>query len=258
MLSEGAVEPVTQSLTPGVYECASHYGKWKAGTVEDNRFFAPEVIEPTLVRVEVDDEKIVSVEVLSCSDTPGYVEPSSERMCADVVSQQSVACDVATGCTMTCGAILESVADCLEEAGADLTGFVAPTNHPGGEEEYEVDFCIVGSGGAGAMAALTCVENGASCIVLEKCGKVAGLSSCASSLLCVESDLQIAEGERYNLEEQYAYQMDFAHWKANGPLVHRVLEVSAEVGTSSSRRTMPRPCRQRAFWVYCPMKTCSV
>lgn len=197
---------VVQTMTPGVYECAAHCGKWKEGTVEGNRFFSPEVIEPTHVKVEVDEEKILSVEVLSCSDTPGYVEPSSERMSADVVAQQSVACDVVTGCTMTCGAILESVADCLEQAGADLAGFVAPTAHDGGEEEYDVDFCIVGSGGAGTMAALTCVENGASCIVLEKCGKVAGLSACASSLLCVESDLQIEAGERYDLEEQYAYQ----------------------------------------------------
>lgn len=220
---------VVQVMTPGVYECATHCGKWKEGTVEGNRFFSPEVIEPTHVKVEVDGEKILSVEVLSCSDTPGYVEPSSARMSADVVAQQSVACDVVTGCTMTCGAILESVADCLEQAGADLMGFVAPTVHTDGEEEYDVDFCIVGSGGAGTMAALTCVENGISCVVLEKCGKVAGLSSCASSLLCVESDLQIEAGERYDLEEQYAYQMDFAHWKANGPLVHRVLEVSAGV-----------------------------
>lgn len=220
---------VEQAMVPGVYESCTHYGKWGKGTIEGNRFGCPETIMPTCVKVEVDETSILSVEVVDCSDTPGYPEAVIPRMEADVVALQSCACDIVTGCTMTSGAILQGVADCLEEAGADLTGFVAPSPRYDAEEVYDVDFCCVGSGGAGTMAALTLAEEGKSVLVLEKCGKLAGLSACASSLFCVQTDLQNEAGEIYDLEERYQYMMDFAHWKANGPLVHRVLEVSAGV-----------------------------
>ncbi|MEY8561588.1 FAD-binding protein [Eggerthellaceae bacterium 3-80] len=233
-LSEGGVKleardvSVTQNMTPGTYQ-GEAYGKWKAGTVEGTRFFSPADIQPTRVEVTVDQNSIVSVEVLDTSETPGFFEPCIERIPAAVVDQQSLTVDAVTGCTMTTGAILSGVQQCLEQAGADLRGFVEPTEHVGGNEEITVDLAIVGSGGSGTMAALTALEGGKTVAIIEKCGKIGGLSACASSFLCVGSDLQIEAEQIYDIDEQYNYQMNFAHWKTNGPLVRNVLESSAGV-----------------------------
>lgn len=107
---------VQQSMTPGTYY-GEAYGKWAAGTIEGERFGSPAVIEPTKVSVTVDETSILSVEVLSTSDTPGFTDPCIERIPAAIVENQSVAVDVVTGATLTSQAILSGVTQALTEGG---------------------------------------------------------------------------------------------------------------------------------------------
>lgn len=62
---------VEQHMTPGTY-VGEAYGKWKKGSIEGERFGSPAIIQPTQVAVTVDETSILKVEVLDCSDTPGF------------------------------------------------------------------------------------------------------------------------------------------------------------------------------------------
>lgn len=110
---------------------------------------SPAVIEPTKVSVTVDETSILSVEVLSTSDTPGFTDPCIERIPAAIVENQSVAVDVVTGATLTSQAILSGVTQALTEAGADLAGFSAAPAVSTATETYEADVVIVGARGRG-------------------------------------------------------------------------------------------------------------
>ena len=174
--------PVAQAMTPGVYY-GEEFGKWKKGTIEGERFGSPHIIEPTRVAVEVDETKILSVTVESCSDTPGFIEPCIERIPAAIVEAQSVNVDCVTGATMTSQAIIAGVEQALTEAGADLSGFRSAPVRVEASEEYECDFAIVSAGGAGTVAAMRAVEAGLSVVIIEKCGKVGGESVCSTGIL---------------------------------------------------------------------------
>lgn len=217
--------PIEQHMTPGTYY-GEAYGKWKEGTIEGERFGSPAIIAPTKVAVTVDETKILSVEVLETSDTPGFIEPVIERIPAAVVEQQSVAVDVVTGCTMTSQAVLIGVSQALTEAGADLVGFTVPTPKVDATEEYTCDFVVVGAGGSGSTAALRAVEAGLDVIVLEKTGKVGGESTCSTGMLTWGSKyLQEQSGvEPTPYEVIFNEMMEYANYKCSASVLQAFLQ----------------------------------
>jgi fumarate reductase flavoprotein subunit len=220
---------VEQHMTPGTYT-GEAYGKWKEGTIEGERFGSPAIILPTQVEVTVDETSILSVEVVDCSDTPGFIEPCIERIPAAIVEQQSLAVDTVTGATLTSQAILTGVSQALKEAGADLAGFNQATEKSTETEEYNVELVIVGAGAAGTMAAIEAMEAGVDTLVLEKCGKLGGTSVCSTGLAAIQSEQQKEAGvDTYTVDSAFRELMDFCKWRANAPLVYNVLLNSAEV-----------------------------
>lgn len=220
---------VVQHMTPGTYT-GEAYGKWKKGTIEGERFGSPATILPTKVEVMVDETSILNVEVVDCSDTPGFIEPCIERIPAAIVQQQSLSVDTVTGATMTSQAILSGVTQALEEAGADLAGFSQAAERSVATEEYNVDLAIVGAGAAGTMAAIEAMEAGVNTLVLEKCGKLGGTSVCSTGFAAIQSGQQKAAGvDQYTVDSAFRELMDFCKWRANAPLVYNVLSNSAEV-----------------------------
>lgn len=219
---------VAQSMTPGTYTGAS-YGKWKKGSIEGERFGCPALIEPTQVTVTVDETSIISVEVTSCSDTPGFFEPAVGRTPQDIVDQQSILVDTVTGATLTAAAITSAAAKALEEAGADLAGFTKATEHGAGEETYSADLCIIGGGTAGTTAALKAVEEGLNVVVLEKTARISGEGSCATGALAVGSKLDEQVGNHVTVEEVFSSMMDYSYWKSDASLVYNVLDHSGEM-----------------------------
>jgi fumarate reductase flavoprotein subunit len=216
-------------MTPGTYT-GEAYGKWKEGTIEGERFGSPAIILPTQVEVTVDETSILSVEVVDCSDTPGFIEPCIERIPAAIVEQQSLAVDTVTGATLTSQAILTGVSQALKEAGADLAGFNQATEKSTETEEYNVELVIVGAGAAGTMAAIEAMEAGVDTLVLEKCGKLGGTSVCSTGLAAIQSEQQKEAGvDTYTVDSAFRELMDFCKWRANAPLVYNVLLNSAEV-----------------------------
>ena len=218
---------IEQHMTPGTYT-GEAYGKWGKGTIEGERFGSPAIIEPTQVKVTVDETSILSVEVVSCSDTPGFIEPCIERIPAAIVEQQSVAVDVVTGATMTSQAILSGVTQALTEAGADLVGFMKATPKVNAAEEYDTDLVIVGAGAAGTMAALTAMEAGLNVIVVEKTGKVGGTSVCSTGFAAVGSDIQAAAGNTNTVKDVFNTLMNYCLWRADASVVYNILQNSGE------------------------------
>ena len=225
------------AMTPGTYT-GEAYGKWQKGSIEGERFGSPAIIEPTQVSVTVDETSILSVEVVSTSDTPGFTDPCIERLPAAIVANQSIAVDVVTGATLTSRAILNGVAQALEAAGADPVDFMKPVPKSDAEETYETDIVIIGAGAAGTMAAIEAMEAGVDAIVLEKTGKLGGTSVCSTGFAGIQSQQQIDAGVAdYTVDSAFRELMDFCKWRANGPLVYNILKVSG-----------PNADRLQAYW----------
>ena len=219
---------IEQHMTPGTYY-GEAYGRWPKGSIEGERFGSPAIIEPTRVAVTVDETSILDVQVVSCSDTPGFIEPCMERIPAAIMENQSIAVDGVTGATMTSKAILSGVMQALEEAGADIVGFgVAPAKSEA-EEEYTVELAIIGAGAAGTMAAIQAQKLGVDAMILEKCGKVGGTSVCSTGFAAVGSKAQLEAGVEVTVDEQFKTMMDFTKWRVNAPLVYKVLSASSEM-----------------------------
>ncbi|MBR1561027.1 MAG: FAD-binding protein [Clostridia bacterium] len=219
-------EATAAAMTPGTYT-GEAYGKWQKGSIEGERFGSPAIIEPTQVAVTVDESSILSVEVVSTSDTPGFTDPCVERIPAAIVENQSIAVDVVTGATLTSRAIINGVTQALEAAGANPADFMKPVPKADAEENYETDIVIIGAGAAGTMAAIEATEAGVDAIVLEKTGKLGGTSVCSTGFAGIQSQQQIEAGVAdYTVDSAFRELMDFCKWRANGPLVYNILQVS--------------------------------
>ena len=237
LTAEAEAAATTVAMTPGTYT-GEAYGKWQKGSIEGERFGSPAIIEPTQVSVTVDETSILSVEVVSTSDTPGFTDPCIERIPTAIVENQSIAVDGVTGATLTSRAILNGVAQALEAAGADPVEFMRPVAKSEAEETYETDIVVIGAGAAGTMAAIEAMEAGVDCIVLEKTGKLGGTSVCSTGFAGVQSQMQIDAGVAdFTVDSAFRELMDFCKWRANGPLVYNILQVSG-----------PNADRLQAYW----------
>ena len=220
-LDATAAGPIEQHMTPGTYY-GEAYGKWKQGTIEGERFGSPAIIAPTRVAVTVDEASILSVEVESCDDTPGFIEPCIERVPAAIVATQSLNVDVVTGATLTSQAILTAVSDALTQAGGNLAGFNAAPQRVDATEEYDCDFCVVSAGGAGTVAALRALEAGLKVVIVEKCGKVGGESVCSTGIMAAGSTYLagLHEGEELpTTNELFTEMIDWAKYRADANIV---------------------------------------
>lgn len=164
-------EPSTGSLTDGTYTAS------KPGMNAD--------VE---VEVTIADGKISDVKVTSDEETPGIggilVNSKGElktnggespvtRIPAAIVAGQTLKVDTVTGATISSYAIINAVADCIEQAGgskADFQTEVAATP----AEDVSADVVVVGGGGAGLVAAIAAGESGAKVVIIEKNGEVGG------------------------------------------------------------------------------------
>ena len=122
------------------------------------------------VRTTFSDSAIDAVEVVECNDTQRISAPACELVPQRIVELQSLAVDTVTGATFSSNAILQAVADCVEQAGGDVAALksVLPPEKQATTEAIEADLVVCGAGGAGMAAALTAAQAGYNVVVLEK------------------------------------------------------------------------------------------
>ncbi|AGT43973.1 FMN-binding protein [Treponema pedis] len=69
------------------------------------------------VRVEIENNKIKTIDVVEYSDTPGYSDTVFDYLPDKIIDAGSVDVDIISGATVTSRAFLEAVKDALKKAG---------------------------------------------------------------------------------------------------------------------------------------------
>lgn len=123
-----------------------------------------------VMSVTVDEESIVSVDILEQSETSGIADPALQEIPKRIVEGQTLNVDAISSCTITSLAILEGATEALKQAGADVEMLANKPQEILQKEtiEMEADVIVIGCGMAGLSASTTIAEAGGSVIVLEK------------------------------------------------------------------------------------------
>ena len=135
---------------------------------------------PIEVEVVMVGDEIVSVTVVSQSETDGIGSVAITEIPAAIVDEQSILLDAVSGATVTSEGILAAVAAALKSGGYDPADFeVAAEAADEAETDvlYDVDVVVVGAGGAGMTAAITAADAGRTVLLLESQGIVGGNSA---------------------------------------------------------------------------------
>lgn len=121
------------------------------------------------VDVTFSDSAITDISVTSHNETPGLSDPAITGIPEAVIAYQSLGVDVVSGATVTSDAILEAVADAVNQAGGDAEALKAvKITKEASREHVDLDAAIVvvGGGAAGISAAVSAAYEGAKDIVL--------------------------------------------------------------------------------------------
>ena len=100
---------LAEGYTPGVY----------TATVKGNN-------GDLTVETEFSAAEILSVKVVSHSETAGLSDVPIAQIPAAIVEKQSLAVDTCSGATVTSKAILKAVAECVEQAGGNAEDLQSP------------------------------------------------------------------------------------------------------------------------------------
>lgn len=120
-------------------------------------------------------------------ESPGIGVSAIELLTGEIMKNQSLACDAVSGATVTSGAFLSAVRDCVKQAGMSASVLEArKISYPEKQAspiEMAADVIIVGAGGAGFAAATEALEDGATVIILEKNEMIGGNTARAGGTL---------------------------------------------------------------------------
>lgn len=142
------------------------------------------------VTVTFDKDAITDIQV-EHEETEGIGAPIVDQMTKDIMELQGLGLDAVSGATLTSNAMIEGVAECARQAGADVDALKAikPTaKEKEADQELETDVLVLGAGGAGMAAAVTANQNGKQVIVIEKTGQMGGNTIMAGGALNAVDD----------------------------------------------------------------------
>ncbi|MDD2993084.1 MAG: flavocytochrome c [Pygmaiobacter sp.] len=129
------------------------------------------------VTTEFDDNSIVAVTIGDNAETQGIATPVLETFPGLIVDGQTLNIDAVSGATVSSKAVLEAVAQCVEQAGGDAEALKTKekvVKTAGEPIEKTADVVVIGAGGAGLSAAVSASSTGSSVIVIEKGAAVGG------------------------------------------------------------------------------------
>ena len=129
------------------------------------------------VSVELKDQTIQNVAILSQNETPGVGGPLASKSYRGFESpvevlperireSQSVNVDMISGATVTSYCVVTAVKECLSQAGSLSCFYFDEPEHKAYEAE-SADIIVAGGGGAGLAAAIHAAELGNSVLILE-------------------------------------------------------------------------------------------
>ena len=107
------------------------------------------------MKVQLSEDKIVSIEVDDSGESEGIANPVFERLPQDIINGQTLNVDVISGATVTSEGIVQGIADAIE-CGEDpdiLRARPKPVVQWSDEVvEETTDVVVIGTGGAGLSA----------------------------------------------------------------------------------------------------------
>lgn len=203
------------------------------------------------VETEFSRNEILSVRVTDNSgETPYLRDLCAEKIPSQIVENQSLNVDVVTGATWGSNAVINAVAQCVDQAageGASAALKAVPRTKPvGGDVVYEgYDLAVVGGGGSGLIAASVAAKAGLKVIVLEAADRLGGVSEIAGGgTLAIGTAIQQnaaqADGSVVNLYEQndttveavyqnmFQQYLDSCHYQCNALLLKRFLDATGK------------------------------
>ena len=211
-------------MTVSLVACGSSTSsdaKFKAGTYSATVTGMHEMT----VTVTVSDTEITDIQ-FDHKETDGIGTPIIEQFPAIIMEIQGLGLDAVTGATLTSNAVIEGVAKCLEQAGADVEALKAIKPAAAEKEEdmtIEVDVVVIGAGGAGMAAAVTANENGKNVLVVEKTSAMGGNTTLAGGALnAVDEGSDIAIANNDSVEHHYTQTYEGGN-KAGKPELIRIL-----------------------------------
>lgn len=179
------------------------------------------------VNVVVSADKIESVQVTGHQETPGISDKPIAELPAAIVAAQGLGIDTVSGATNTSHAILEAVADCMAQAGADVEALKAVGSAPAekaADETLTADVIVIGAGGAGMAAAVQANQDGASVIVIEKQAQIGGNTILSGGALnAVDDRSETAIRNNDSVEWHYTQTMNGGDNKGDPLLVHTLV-----------------------------------
>ena len=141
---------------------------------------------PLTVTMTFSEKEILSIETKDV-ESPGIGISAIEILTKEILSNQSLACDAISGATVTSGAFMAAVRECVKQTGITASVLearkIAYPEKKDAPIEMEADVIIVGAGGAGFAAATEALENGATVIILEKNEMIGGNTARAGGTL---------------------------------------------------------------------------
>ena len=157
-------------------------------------------------------------------ESPGIGTAAIEILTDEILKNQSLACDSISGATVTSGAFLAAVRECVKQTGITLSVLEArKINYPEKNNtpiEMTADVIIIGAGGAGFAAATEALENGASVIILEKNEMIGGNTARAGGTLnAPDPERQSKIGVEDSVERFVQNTMEAGDFKADKKLV---------------------------------------
>lgn len=202
------------SMKPGIYIGEAYGFDW---------------IEPVRVKIEVDETKLKSIEVIDKKlnrEEPLIMKAAEDLLIPRMVEAQSVTIDSVTGATSVSAGIKTATERALKKAldaggsnGTAIHNFYKPLDQSSGEETLEYDIVVCGLGGAGSSAAMAAAEAMAaagkevSVLAIETAGKYGGTASNAGEPFSINAPRYI---EKYNNGEAWCdYDSLYDDWMAN-------------------------------------------
>ncbi len=180
------------------------------------------------VEVEFSSDAIVKVTVTEHQETAGLSDPAIEKIPERIVEGQTLNVDAVSGATNTSNAILEAVADCVNQAGGDAESLKTKTAQINtAVEEMTADVVVVGGGASGSGAALAAAGKGAKVILLEKAAGVSGAGTMAGVMFADHSSLQKEAGKEVDTQWLYDQYITDSNYNANAALVTKVISESS-------------------------------
>ena len=186
--------------------------------------------QPITVEAVYTRQRIVSVRVVSHSETAAFGLVPVERIPADIVRYQTLEVEVVAGATMTSMAIINAVFDTAEQAGGDLAALMTrPGGQPNAPYTLETEVLVVGSGISGLFAAYEAARSGADVMVIEKLGLFGGTTATSGGIMQgVNNPILRSEGFNDTADAYFEFLVALSLGRANEAMLRHVANLSQD------------------------------